>query len=109
MPLESKAPWSERQKGESNTNWRGGWTLDPEQKKAYHRRYYQQNKNRARELKWRSRGAKCTLDDYEKVCIQQGNRCAICLKPPVEGKRLYVDHDHDTSQVRGLLCSHCNL
>jgi hypothetical protein len=38
---------------------------------------------------------------------QQGNRCAICgrdfIVTPV------VDHNHGTRQVRGLLCSECNL
>lgn len=44
----------------------------------------------------------------------QKNVCAICLKPErvkLHGtvKSLAVDHDHKTGQVRGLLCSSCNL
>lgn len=38
----------------------------------------------------------------------QGNRCAICLKPPAK-KALSVDHDHSTGDVRGLLCAACNF
>lgn len=33
--------------------------------------------------------------------------CAICLKP--SDKRLAVDHDHETDEIRGLLCSPCNF
>jgi hypothetical protein len=35
-------------------------------------------------------------------------RCAICYAPP-NGKRVLAqDHCHDTGQIRGFLCLHCN-
>lgn len=44
---------------------------------------------------------------------EQDGRCAVCAKPgEILGKRsttLHVDHDHDTGQIRGLLCQDCNL
>jgi len=42
-------------------------------------------------------------------------RCAICQKEATidrSGKKrlgLYIDHDHTTGQLRGLLCNRCNL
>ena len=44
---------------------------------------------------------------YEQLLQQQDGRCAICLKRP-RTRRLAVDHDHMTGEVRGLLCSRCN-
>jgi hypothetical protein len=39
----------------------------------------------------------------------QGGVCAICSKPDeVEGRRMAIDHNHDTGAVRGLLCGNCN-
>ena len=45
---------------------------------------------------------------YDELLDQQGGGCAICGSRP-NGKRLAVDHCHDTGRVRGLLCSNCNL
>jgi hypothetical protein len=36
--------------------------------------------------------------------VSQGGRCAICGKVP-RSRRLAVDHDHKTGEVRGLLCA----
>lgn len=51
-----------------------------------------------------------TLDDWTAMFVAQKGRCAICERHQVEvKKRLQVDHDHSTCEVRGLLCSDCNL
>lgn len=46
-----------------------------------------------------------TLDDYEKMYLEQDGRCKLCLR---EEKLLFVDHCHATGKVRGLLCNSCN-
>lgn len=47
-----------------------------------------------------------TIDDYNRLFIAQEGRCVICHEP--SDKRLFVDHNHQTGQVRGLLCRQCN-
>lgn len=51
-----------------------------------------------------------SVDDYNTILAAQGGRCAICGATQSGGrsKRLHVDHDHGTSNVRGLLCNLCN-
>ena len=42
----------------------------------------------------------------------QDNRCKICLVAfgkPQSTEGCVVDHDHDTGQVRALLCQTCNI
>ena len=48
-----------------------------------------------------------TLQDYESILGEQGGGCAICDTMPTV-RRLHIDHDHTTGEVRGLLCGHCN-
>lgn len=50
-----------------------------------------------------------TLGDYNNKFMEQQGCCAICNKHQSEFKKpLFVDHDHDTGKVRGLLCNKCN-
>lgn len=51
---------------------------------------------------------KITLEEYEEMEKSQGFVCAICKNSCPSGRRLSVDHNHDTGQVRGLLCMPCN-
>lgn len=43
-------------------------------------------------------------EQYEEMEQRQEGRCAICQKP----SPLVVDHNHETGEVRELLCGHCN-
>lgn len=49
-----------------------------------------------------------TFDEWRKMMIAQKGRCAICRDLP-QTKDLCIDHDHQTGEVRGLLCNSCNL
>lgn len=49
-----------------------------------------------------------TPDEYDQMLTQQGGVCAICKTQKPSKYNLPVDHDHDTGQVRGILCIPCN-
>jgi len=38
----------------------------------------------------------------------QEGKCAICGRRPTQFRRLCIDHDHRTGEIRGLLCDYCN-
>src|SRR5690348_1751035 len=45
---------------------------------------------------------------YDGLLAYQGGGCAICGKPP-GARRHALDHDHHTMQLRGILCTACNM
>lgn len=47
-----------------------------------------------------------SLEQYNDLKTNQDNRCAICKNVFI--KTPCVDHNHETSKVRGLLCNNCN-
>lgn len=49
-----------------------------------------------------------SVSDYESILKSQNDVCAICQEINKCGDRLSVDHDHETNQIRGLLCHNCN-
>jgi hypothetical protein len=50
-----------------------------------------------------------SLDQYFEMVLRQGNRCGVCRRPQENFERdFFVDHDHQTGAVRGLLCPGCN-
>lgn len=48
-----------------------------------------------------------TPEQYLEILAIQGGVCAICSVRP-KTRRLAVDHNHRTGEVRGLLCTMCN-
>ena len=56
-----------------------------------------------------------TLAEYDELLTSQGGKCAVCgadnsgcSNKDGTYQPMYVDHDHKTGKVRGLLCSRCN-
>lgn len=109
--------WKERQsereyKDEKNKARRIKYATDEEYRNKQKNKvkdYFSRNK----EVKLSQRLKKfgITLDGYRNLLKLQGGKCAICGSEIGDsvGNRLYVDHDHETGKVRGLLCSRCNF
>ena len=52
-------------------------------------------------------------EDYLRLWSEQHGACAICEKrfsrdPSKAAQSVHVDHDHETGEVRALLCPQCN-
>tara|TARA_B110000503_G_C7123040_1_gene403338 strand:- start:288 stop:947 length:660 start_codon:yes stop_codon:yes gene_type:complete len=98
-----------------------------EKVKAQRKAYYEKNKekikaqskaykekNKGRFTNWvRARNLKSrygiSLHEYNLMLTEQKGKCACCgIHQNELPYKLYVDHDHDTGLIRGLLCSNCN-
>lgn len=84
--------------------------------RAYARRRYCGNCTRkrdkaSRDAQWAAyifRTYGITKAEYDELYEFQGGCCALCTRATGKTKRLSVDHDHVTGEVRGLLCGTCN-
>lgn len=72
----------------------------------YWRRWREANPGKDREYQLRSLYG-ITVEQYDAMFEAQGGLCAICGRPG--NGPLRVDHDHETNEVRGLLCHGCNV
>lgn len=92
---------------------RKAWGSDKrESLNAQKREWYAENRehalNWAKEysLSWRYG---ISLEEYVEILDDQNGVCKICGSPPSENFALSVDHNHETGEVRGLLCGSCNF
>lgn len=84
--------------------------VDPVKKAESDRRHYIKHHGDIRQQQVDSRLRSrygITKDDFDLMVEQQQGLCLICEKPPTS--TFHVDHDHESGQVRGLLCASCNV
>jgi hypothetical protein len=48
-------------------------------------------------------------EDKKRMLESQDDKCAICLTEISLSKTTHIDHDHETGQIRGILCNRCNM
>lgn len=91
------------------------WRAHNKRKKDYATKWRQENPEKfARSQRNSTLKSKygIDIDEFDEFLARQGGGCAICGSPDagVSGKaHLHVDHNHDTGEVRGLLCQPCNV
>lgn len=73
---------------------------------AGQRRRNKLDQSRKSYLKW---AYGITLQQYNKILIEQNHVCAICGEQNIRNHKLDIDHDHKTKRIRGLLCRKCNV
>lgn len=76
--------------------------------RARHTKAVQQNPNYWREVSRHRRWGLSEVD-YLKRVESQNRACFICSRIPPNNVSLDIDHDHETGELRKLLCRRCNL
>ena len=90
--------WSVRNRAKHYAMCKTTVAKKPEQYSIRHRKYYLKSLYNL------------TEKDYTDMLTVPKGRCAICGtdKPTGKWKVFAVDHNHETNQVRELLCNECN-
>lgn len=103
---------SEEYKDKKNSARRLRYATDSEFREK-HKQSVKEYNERKPEIKLNSRLKKYGLnyDTYLELNRKQNGKCAICGSEIGDAmmNRLYVDHNHKTGKVRGLLCMECNI
>lgn len=96
-----------------------------EKRRIYKKKYFQKNKDKIynrrknnpiniekRQQYYIKSRYGISLEQYKQMLIDKNYCCDICgyKQPPNATKmqKLYIDHDHKTKRIRGLICSNCN-
>lgn len=82
--------------------------VNSENNKRYHALTSEEKKKRNRAQHVATYGL--TLESYDAMLVKQNGVCACCGYAEKSPKKTYlsIDHNHDTGEVRALLCDRCN-
>ena len=83
----------------------------PEKTKKYDKEYQKQwRKNHPKKMMEKKlKKYNLSHEDWLEMWESQDERCAICGKSFDKPSGAYIDHNHETGEIRGLLCNKCNL
>jgi hypothetical protein len=75
----------------------------------YHKKWEKENPDKIRGYRLKHT-FNISLEDYNKLFQDQKGLCRICKKHQSQlNEILVIDHNHDTDEIRGLLCRSCNM
>ena len=88
-------------------------SADPDKYKALDRANYERAKARGKaQADWRNHHLKrkygINSEQWEELFESQNCACAICSSRETS-RHWCTDHDHETGEVRGILCHSCNV
>ena len=102
---ESAKNWASNNK-EKMEEWRRQYYLDHRDKKIKQSRQNYKENGKKRRIKLLYN---LSHEDWLKMWEAQNGKCAICGKIFTKPSDACVDHNHETDEVRGLLCNKCNV
>lgn len=102
IPEEKRCPWCKQVKPIKEFGLKS-------QRKDGHDTYCRDCNNIREQIKGtKQQRPPLSREEYNRKLQEQGGVCAICKTPP-KRRRLHIDHNHQTGQIRDLLCHNCNL
>lgn len=98
---------------ECNNKYQREWVKDNPKRDKYIKEYNHTDENRyKRFLRHKERRYNLSEQDIRDMMDEQRGCCYICsaslINPLFNKTDLHVDHNHDTGEVRKLLCGTCN-
>lgn len=104
--------WYYKNREHAKTKAREWQKANPERVKENITRWKRENRAKValyqKKSAWKRAGIELTHEEYNQLSALQEGKCKLCGK--ADGRqRLAVDHNHETGEVRGLLCTRCNV
>jgi hypothetical protein len=81
---------------------------NPEAALAADKRSKERGRDRRRETSYKKKYG-ITIAEFNALFLDQGSACAICRATEPGKNGWQVDHCHNSSVVRGILCHKCNM
>lgn len=81
---------------------------NPEKVKANQRKWRDTHRSHIVKM-WYVKKYNLTTEQVQAILDQQDGRCAICGSQDPGKRGWFVDHNHETGEVRGVLCMSCNV
>ena len=77
---------------------------------AHSREWRAKNRQKAKEISREQvlQKYRLSLEDFDRLLTEQDGKCAICGTSDWGTRNPFIDHDHISGRVRGLLCHRCN-
>ena len=90
-----------------NKEW---YEKNPSKRLEYVNRWQSKNPDHSRNSRLK-RTYGITSEQYDHMIDEQGGLCAICKSdsPNTKHGKWHIDHNHETGNIRGLLCHNCNV
>ena len=114
--------WRERNKDQERERRKRWFAANKDKHRVATKNWHENNKARHKELiaRWDAEhpemrrkyavankyGVK--VQQIDALRAYQNHKCAACLADLESGRKVHLDHCHDTNFIRGLLCADCN-
>lgn len=110
MPVQTFSEESKKKRREYNKQWHIQKRSNNSEYQNYRKEYYVNNKEA-----FKAKVKDCHLKrqfgiswkEYQVMFEMQNGLCVLCERKE-NNRMLSVDHNHETGEVRGLLCGDCN-